>query len=226
MADAFSYIPSRFAFTCRNCDRRFALWKGLCQHADARNHTPMQFDCRCCNTTSPSAEDRRAHEAKEHNHCADCNRGFQNANNLRMHMHSRTHRGAGLNCPFCKKGFTSATGLAHHLEGARCPAASGLDRDAVYRAVRSKDPDGVLAKKLLGWHGSPSYEAGPNSWNGDAWECYLCHRDFVSLKGLNSHLNSVALNHLESESCGFSRFEAVQNTVSDIVSGDRRLTFG
>ncbi|XDG07074.1 hypothetical protein ABKA04_006689 [Annulohypoxylon sp. FPYF3050] len=169
-----------------------------------------------------------------------------------MHLNSRQHRGANLQCPFCKNGFTSATGLAHHLENGGCSAASGLNRDKVYAAVRAKDPDGILSKKLIGWHGSPTYEATSSAWNANAqlWQCYLCRRGFLNITALNQHLNSPAhqqalyhcpnrhrcgrdfktlaavMNHLESESCGFSRFEAVQNTVSNIVSGDRLLTFG
>ncbi|KAI0890242.1 uncharacterized protein GGS22DRAFT_10905 [Annulohypoxylon maeteangense] len=179
------------SWKCSDCNRTFASWHSRSQHSTARNHTPLDFDCRCCKRPYASSTSRKEHEAKEHNHCADCNRGFDNANNLRMHLHSRTHRGANLKCPFCKTGFVSATGLAHHLEGGRCTAAP-LNRDMVYKAVRSKDPDGVLTKKLIGWTGSPTYEVNGNSWNGDAWECYLCHRDFVSRNGLNQHLNSAA----------------------------------
>lgn len=71
------------------------------------------------------------------------------------------------------------------------------------------------------------------SWNGYAFECYLCSRDFGSLRGLNNHLRSPAhdqelyrcpktscgrnykllsglVQHVESESCGLMRFGQVQ----------------
>ncbi|KAI2469905.1 hypothetical protein F4781DRAFT_392863 [Annulohypoxylon bovei var. microspora] len=238
------------SWNCRDCPRRFDTWQSRDQHAAARGHKALDFECRSCNTFCPNEEERRKHEAEEHNYCADCKRPFQSPNNLKMHLNSRTHRGANLKCPFCKTGHTSATGLAHHLERGRCPRAASLNRDAVYKAVASKDPDGLLAKKLIGWHGSPTYEAGPKSWNGEAWQCYLCRREFRSLPGLNQHLGSpvhqqalyhcpnrngcgreyktlaAVMNHLESESCAFMRFEAVQSTVGNLVSGDRRLTFG
>ncbi|KAI1093518.1 hypothetical protein F5B19DRAFT_124203 [Rostrohypoxylon terebratum] len=237
-------------WACETCPKRFGTYHALTQHARALGHSARQYDCRSCEFTFPNNEERRCHEAEEHSYCTECNRGFQNANNLRMHLHSRKHQGANLKCPFCKIGFTSATGLAHHLEQGSCRVATGLDRDKVYAAVRAKDPDGVLSKKLIGWHGSATYEATSSAWNGDAWECYLCHKCFNTINGLNNHLSSpfhqralyhcpnrnrcgrdfktlaAVMNHLESESCGFSRFEAVQNTVSNVVSGDRLLTFG
>ncbi|KAI1779637.1 hypothetical protein F4818DRAFT_436941 [Hypoxylon cercidicola] len=175
---------------------------------------------------------------------------FMNQNNIRMHLNSRTHRGQDITCPFCKTGYTSATGLAHHLEGGSCPQASFLTRDEVYRVVRSKDPSDLISKNLIGWHGSASYEATGQTWNGRAFECYFCHREFLQIHSLNQHLNSPAhqqalyhrpnrngcgrdfktlaaiMNHLESESCAFTRFETVQRTVGDIMSGNRLLTFG
>lgn len=52
----------------------------------------------------------------------------------------------------------------------------------------------MLTKKLIGWNGNftSTYEATDMAWNGDAYECYLCHRDFNSLRGLNQHLASPA----------------------------------
>lgn len=34
------------------------------------------------------------------------------------------------------------------------------------------------------------YSATSQSWNGSAYECYLCHRAFSKLGGLDQHLNS------------------------------------
>ena len=33
------------------------------------------------------------------------------------------------------------------------------------------------------------------------------------------------INHLESESCGFMRFETVQRKMGNVLGGDRLLTF-
>ena len=70
--------------------------------------------------------------------------------------------------------------------------ARDVNRDEIYKRVRARDPEGVVTKKLIGWEGTPSYEANSRSWNGCAYECYLCHREFTTLGGLNQHLNSQA----------------------------------
>ncbi len=134
----------------------------------------------------------------------------------------------------------------------------------MYRFVRSKDPSGIISKKLLEWDDAGTYEASPRTWNGSGYECYLCNRAFNSLNGLNQHLNSPArelspdrelgmsdlhrvdqqplyhcpnrgcrdfktlagiINHLESESCGITRFAAVQRGVTNMIGGDRLLCF-
>jgi len=95
-----------------------------------------------------------------------------------------------MECPFCPRLFTTATGVTHHLETGACPNAGGLNRDGLYRVVRSKDPQGLVSKKLIRWTGSCSYEASASSWNGNAYECYFCHRTFGRLPSLNQHLNS------------------------------------
>ncbi|KAK6081115.1 hypothetical protein SCUP515_03256 [Seiridium cupressi] len=102
----------------------------------------------------------------------------------------RHHRSGNIECPFCKRGYNTATGLCGHLKAGACPRAPMLDRDQVYRVVRSKDPGGVISERLIGWHGSPKYEADDRTWNRQGYECYLCRRDFAQLSGLNQHLAS------------------------------------
>ncbi|RGP69239.1 zinc finger protein [Fusarium longipes] len=117
----------------------------------------------------------------------------QSWNNLKMHLTSRIHRPAQIMCPFCKRSLQSATGLSHHLERGSCPKAAGLHRETIYKFIRSKDPNGAITNNLIGWHGSTvHYEASDLAFNHrcGAWECYLCHRLFGSLAGLNQHLNS------------------------------------
>ncbi|KAI4863443.1 hypothetical protein F4820DRAFT_450015 [Hypoxylon rubiginosum] len=239
------------AWQCDDCNRCFKTWRAREQHLDALGHAPLDFECHLCNDIFPEGQERRDHEVEAHCYCAECDREFMSQNNIRMHLNSRTHRGQTITCPFCKGGYTTATGLAHHLESGGCPRAPSLDRDGVYKAVRAKDPGGLISKKLIGWHGStPTYEATSMAWNGRAYECYFCHRGFRQINSLNQHLNSPAhqqplyhcpnrngcgrdfktlaaiMNHLESESCAFTRFETVQRTVGDIMSGNRLLRFG
>ncbi|KAL7619895.1 hypothetical protein AAE478_010442 [Parahypoxylon ruwenzoriense] len=232
---------------CDICERYFGSRKAVEQHMDAKDH--WLYECSKCDEEELTAEELKEHEVDEHQYCSDCDRSFNNPNDIKMHLNSRIHRGADMKCPFCSEAYTSATGLSHHLERGSCPDAPSLDRDMVYKIVRSKDSGGLISKKLLDWNGSPKYEANREAWNGDAWECYFCNREFRSLRALNQHLASPAhqqnlyhcpkrsdcgrefrsfaalMNHLESESCGYTRFENVQNAAKNIVSGDRRITF-
>ena len=109
-----------------------------------------------------------------------------------QHLNSSRHRGHTIQCPFCKKAYSTATGVTHHVETGSCPNARGLDRDTVYKFIRSKDPNGSITNRMIGWYGSSTYEANRNSYNHyrGGWECYLCNRLFGSKNGLNQHLNS------------------------------------
>lgn len=118
--------------------------------------------------------------------------------------------------------------------------------------VRERDPHGVITMKQIGWRDEPaiSYSATNAAFNGEKWECYLCHKKFNSVKALNSHLNSpthkkkvyqcpnaragcqkqfVSLAafaaHLESEACGYTRFEQVQEQVTQIFDRGRMIGF-
>ena len=164
------------------------------------------------------------------------------------HLNSRIHRGTGVACPFCNCGFTSASGVSHHLETGSCPNNTDIDRSTIYHAIRQRDPHGIVTFKQLEWHSETptQVEAPERAWNGQNYECYLCHRQFLALQGLKQHLNSPAhqqkiyhcpsrkcarpfvslaamFNHLESESCGFIRFEQVQQNVNGILTGRQRL---
>ncbi len=95
-------------------------------------------------------------------------------------------------CPFCSQSYASATGLTHHLGVGSCPNARNINRDEVYKLVRSRDPNGMISKKLIGWTGSSVFEATEFAYNGYTgyYECYLCNREFTTIHGLNQHLNS------------------------------------
>lgn len=143
----------------------------------------------------------------------------------------------------------SATGLVHHLERGACPNAP-LDRKRLHEAVQRRDPHGVLTKKLLTWTDNTEYEATALAYDAraNAFKCYLCGRFFQSLPSLNQHLQSpvhqqdlyhcpnrqcrknfttlaAVINHLESETCGFMRFDAVQSNTQSIVNPSRMIGF-
>jgi C2H2-type zinc finger protein len=166
------------------------------------------------------------------------------------HFRSKIHQGSNSTCPFCKRGFTTYTGLSHHLEAGSCPNARNVNRENVYKFVRSRDENHVITTKQIGWHigvDNVVYEASSRAFNGYSWECYLCHRTFGSNTALNQHLNSPAhksnlyrcpnrgcgnefktlaalFNHLESESCGFMRFSDVEKA-GNMMFHNKRIAF-
>lgn len=167
-------------------------------------------------------------------------------------MRSHVHRGNSINCPFCKKGHTTASGVGHHLETGSCPQAPSLNRDTILRLVRERDTQGLITNRQIEWHDAESarYEVSTMSHNGFNWECYLCHQEFTTQKGLTQHVNSprhmqkaykcpnvrggcerhfvslaALFNHLESERCGFMRFENVQLHARQILDGRRMISF-
>ncbi|KAL0932190.1 zinc finger protein [Colletotrichum truncatum] len=242
-------------YECDTCDRYFNSQHSVDQHMNALDHwaqpaTPHTYwECDRCSDCFCDEEELQEHELEDHCYCKPCGRFFQNRNNLQQHLNSKLHRISDLQCPFCKEFRNTATGLVYHLEQGCCPNAP-LDRDKLYQAVRQRDPNGVLAKKLLDWHGSPVYRATSKTWNPEycAFECYLCHRLFQQLPGLTQHLNSpvhqeklyhcpnrscikefttlaAVINHLESESCNFMRFANVQKQVGRIIDPGRMISF-
>ncbi|KAJ2982170.1 hypothetical protein NUW58_g6499 [Xylaria curta] len=235
-------------FECDSCPSYFGSETARFQHMAALNH--FSWECSICDETWPTEGQRIEHEHDDHNYCSECQRTFASRNNLRMHLNSRIHCDYQIQCPFCKKSHPTATGVAYHLESGSCPNAAGLNRDTLYKFVRNKDPGGIITKNLIGWSGEKQYEANDRSYNysRQGWECYLCNRLFGSLPSLNQHLNSpthqqslyhcpnrgcrgdfktlaAIINHLESESCGYIRFEKVQQGIQNVIGGDRLITF-
>ncbi|KAK4124525.1 hypothetical protein N657DRAFT_644765 [Parathielavia appendiculata] len=235
-------------FECGDCGRAFpAGWRARDQHCEATGHSRPEYECDICDAYFDSEYSRRQHMIQDHLYCCDCDRYFQNFNNIKQHLNSKTHRGSTIKCPFCAASYTTAGGMTHHLERGSCPCAANLDRRELFRLVRSRDPRGLISNHSI----EPitvTYTADRRSWNGRGYECSFCYRTFASLSGLNQHLNSpvhqevlyhcpnqrcgvefktlaAIVNHLESETCGAMRFETVQRRIGDIVSGNRMLRF-
>lgn len=169
-----------------------------------------------------------------------------------QHLNSKAHRGTNVVCPFCKPNYTSASGLLHHLERGACPGAPTLNREKMLKIVRERDPHGVITNKQIEWHKeeNSTYSANSRAFNGNCWECYVCHKGFATVHGLNAHLNSPVhkqkvyhcpnlqsrcgmqfatlaafFNHLESEKCGFMRFDNVQRQAGNVLRGNRLIAF-
>jgi hypothetical protein len=102
--------------------------------------------------------------------------------------------------------------------------------------MRKMDKNNVITKPMItmpGYENASNMVATDQAWNGDAFECYFCHREFDRLSGLNNHMRSPVheqkiyrcpgrgcgreykalsglVQHVESESCGVMRFSQVQ----------------
>ncbi|KAK1140706.1 hypothetical protein N8T08_009907 [Aspergillus melleus] len=176
--------------------------------------------------------------------------GITTAQLVSWHLNLSVHRGLTMICPFCKHGFTSASGVTSHLENGSCQNAPSFNREKVYRIMNRSDPSGFITKKQIEWYpeDSAQYSATNQAFNGSFWQCWICHREFLTVHGLNQHLNSpvhkqnlyhcpnkgncgkefvtlaALFNHLESESCRLVRFETMNQCVNDVVQTGSSLT--
>ncbi|KAJ6190307.1 Zinc finger C2H2 [Penicillium mononematosum] len=240
---------------CETCTSTFHSQHAANQHMNAKNHWLPTVPCETCPTkfhTQQAVENHMRAKGHYKNYCQQCNRRFMNENCLRLHLISKIHRGTTIACPFCQTGVVTASGVSHHLESGSCPQAKGLNRDRIHRAIRQLDPNGYVCKKQIAWYDeeNSTYEVTGSAYNGSYWVCYLCKKGFNSKKALESHVNSPVhkekvyhclkrgcpkefhslaglFNHLESESCGFIRFEGVQQVhkqLNDAMMGRRMIT--
>lgn len=265
---------------CETCTRLFRKVHSMHQHMNAVGHWKPRVPCETCSKVFLSEAAANSHmQAKAHYrfYCSSCDRHFQNENNLRMvrnqlprslaihmhvrppltspqHLNSRIHRGQNIECPFCHTSFVTASGVSHHLESGACPKAQHFNRETILRMARRCDPNGLITTRQIEWHdeGNVQYAATKSAFNGESWECYLCHRQFRLKRALNQHLNSpvhqqkayhcpnrqacskefvslgALFGHLESETCGFTRFANVQKVhrqLTDSIVNQKRIAF-
>ncbi|KAM5541067.1 hypothetical protein V8D89_005378 [Ganoderma adspersum] len=234
---------------CRSCDEHFHDWDDLYDHYDEEH-----YYCSICNQVYESElglhEHRRIIHADEYR--VPCKRMLRDNNALRHHQRSTLHQGRKIDCPMkgCSKSFVSRAALVHHLESGGC--LSGITRDMVNRIVAKLDKHGVLtdSSRLIGAGEETvtSTWATSRAWNGQRYECYLCHRTFAALLDLNQHLNSPVhadkayrcpsawmgcgatfktlsgfCQHVESEQCGVHRFKREMDNLIDRLPKGRKL---
>ncbi|KAG5749298.1 hypothetical protein H9Q69_014157 [Fusarium xylarioides] len=128
----------------------------------------------------------------------------------------------GVTCPFCPAQYNTAGGVVHHLEQGACPNAP-LNRDPLHQQVGRQDPPGSIV--LLLWrHVQTAVESEPasglsSSHQQEIYHCPNrgCHRVFTTLAGV--------VTHLESESCGFLRFDAFQYGIRGSFSSGHWIAF-
>ncbi|KAA1467238.1 hypothetical protein DENSPDRAFT_769372 [Dentipellis sp. KUC8613] len=184
-----------------------------------------------------------------HNWCFICSRDFRTENGLDQHMSSPVHRNRDFECPLCRSAFKTPSSIAHHVESGAC---HNISRHQVTAAVHrlSITPAISLSHRIAGYSAPRTithYSATELAFNGNAYECYLCHRTFRTLAGLNAHLDSPAhdadefkcpkckrqfklvsglIQHVESEACGLARFKQVEDQTRALTAQfTRMLTF-
>lgn len=192
---------------------------------------------------------------QKHHYCEPCDRVFASQSNLESHYGSSIHQPKDFRCPGagCNEGFVSQSALFQHWEAGRCP--SGMTRAKLNENVIRMDRNNLVTNpaRLIGGPSSLSTStttmwATERSWNGHAYECFLCHKDFNALTHLNQHLASpkhqnkiyrcpnlercgvefTAISsltqHVERDKCGVQRFKAVKDAMDSLSTGLRLLT--
>ncbi|KAI0263556.1 hypothetical protein BC834DRAFT_844444 [Gloeopeniophorella convolvens] len=245
------YKQSAYHFYCDICDELFANNDDLWNHAVYAHEICPRPGCR---TYAPSYDALKNHFRTNHHWCEPCNKFFNSPANLAAHRNSNAHQPHNIRCPGagCERTFVSGAALVQHFESGTC--ASGMTRAQLDRLVVRADKQHVLTNpaRLIGWNDgattSTTWVATGRSWNGFAYECFLCHRDFNQLAGLNQHLQSAVhqariyrcpktecssefgtlsglAQHVERGSCGVRMFRAVQDAMDSLTRGFRSLTF-
>ncbi|KAL1737251.1 hypothetical protein EV714DRAFT_241157 [Schizophyllum commune] len=241
------YVQSRKHAYCQYCDEHFQDRYDLEDH-----YIEDHFYCRKCRRVFVNDRGLQEHyrQSDAHHYCTSCQRDFQSESNLQSHLNSSIHRPRNVVCPFrgCGQAFISLSALALHCESGRCP--SGVDRRTVDRLVRTIDRNNYItdpSRMITGGDQERTVRniATERSWNGYAYECYLCNRMYSTLHGLNQHLSSsyhadkvykcpmkgcshrsatvsALFQHVESGSCGARRFTAIEGVMDNLVNGMAR----
>ncbi|KZT69383.1 hypothetical protein DAEQUDRAFT_669706 [Daedalea quercina L-15889] len=236
---------------CQYCNEHFDSQCDLEEHYEEKH-----YYCSACRKIFNEALGLHEHNRQSHHYCPDCRRVFQSDSNLRSHLRSGVHASATIRCPGmnCSKLFVSGAALILHLESGTCP--SRLTRQEVNRIAAKYDKNNVITNpsRMIGYREGGSAPtvttwATERAWNGRAYECFMCHREFKALVSLNKHLASPAheekmyrcprgyegcgaefstlsalSQHVESERCGIRRFNnQIQNYLGDLTSNMKRL---
>ena len=167
-----------------------------------------------------------------------------------QHLQSSIHQEKNIRCKFCSRVFISGPDLASHLESGSC--VSGINRHGVNDIVRAYDTRNIITNpgRMISGSTTTTYRATSASWNpyAGAYECYLCHKYYATLRSLNQHLESPRheekiyvcpgnscrvefatlsglWRHIESEKCGIKKFAVVRDTLDGLVGKMKSIAF-
>ena len=130
-------------------------------------------------------------------------------------------------CIVCPKKFKSPSAIAQHLESGK----HGINRHQVAAAVKSLNIIPTITLKRIEAPTASSsppaivrFFATPQTFNGFAFECHICHKMFRSLFSLTAHLNSAAHDDDEFKCPKCKKpFKLVSALIQHIESGCCRL---
>lgn len=180
---------------------------------------------------------------------------FTNQSNLDHHLGSALHKPRTIKCigRGCTKKFISISGLILHAESGSCPAR--ITRKLVNEYAVRVDQKNIITnpgRLITDDYGALSapfeidYIATSRSWNGRAYECFLCNKTFRTLDALNMHLQSprhaekiyrcpmkacetefcalsALIQHVEWGSCGVRRNREVKKVMDSLTRNMRQI---
>lgn len=142
---------------------------------------------------------------------------------------------------FCDKEFGQPSAVAMHIESGCHKVTRHQVTAAVHKlkivptiSINHRLEGPILPTVII------TYSATELAFNGTAYECYLCHDTFRTLKGLNAHLKSPAhddnefkcpgkkcrsefklvsglIQHIECGTCGVAKFKEVQDQFESLT---------
>ncbi|KAF9477089.1 hypothetical protein BDN70DRAFT_881580 [Pholiota conissans] len=182
--------------------------------------------------------------------CRTCSKTFTTPNGLKCHAgakhpNSPVKKGRNFKCPFCQRMFKSPSGIAQHIES----GYHKVTRHQVTAAVHNMRIIPNISVKRITGPVQPSttrttYIATAASLHGNKYKCSLCKREFNTLGGLNSHLNSAAhddkefrcpkckreftlvsgfVQHLECQACGLTKPAEINGYFRNLTGRFSRL---
>ncbi|KAK7458018.1 hypothetical protein VKT23_009926 [Stygiomarasmius scandens] len=246
---------------CVICSKKFGNKAALASHEKGKETCRKALTARASRDTpnqvpptptiprvTPVSIPNSASQAGETHNCLVCSRKFGSQIALIHHERaSKTHKEKkqkldpvskpeDTRCPLCSRDFRFPSGVADHIESGACTNAK-VTRHHVKAAVHAMDisPSITTTKRIAG-SAVPTvttYVATELAFNGKAYECYLCHHEFRTLKSLNTHLTSpthdakeficphekckktfkvlsALIRHIESECCGLAQLYSVR----------------
>ncbi|KAI8908669.1 hypothetical protein DFJ77DRAFT_433735, partial [Powellomyces hirtus] len=158
--------------SCSICGREFSSERGVQQHVAT------------------------VHAFEEHLTCVDCQRTFGRPDDLGKRHASGVHSARNVVCPFCHVRFRLPSAVAQHLENGKCPCKPNMTRQDVKDFFRDQErrhnlEGAVLVPRITDGRSAGSavpQRATAASWNGFAYACCVCNREFQGLSQLNAHL--------------------------------------